>query len=205
MKLFAQAKGEAFETEVETLLKPLEARYPNRVRIEAQAEIKLSDGQAPKVDFTLDYRLASSNHQIALECQDRARFKNDILQKISMIRTHSRRNRFWFIYRRAGLLTRKASRLLDEHGVLHFSLEELREHLGALERDLIAADIVEGVTDLIALSGPRLSAEDLRTRLIQAVGDAKLEKLKSDLRLGKYEPRSDPSMTATPPPDWGCW
>jgi hypothetical protein len=136
-------KGKDFERDVERLLQAIETDYPLRVKVVPQMRIKLHDSRVKVVDFALDYTLASSRHQVALECQDRDSWSTEILDKILAIRNYSNRNRFWFVYRDELFLTSEAKALLDKHGVLHFSLSELDVHLQAVRFDLHAAEMAK--------------------------------------------------------------
>lgn len=199
-------KGKVFEAEVERLLRPLESRYPKRVKVAAQVEIPLNDGRSKSVDFTVDYRLASSNHQVAVECQDRESWSTRILDKILVIRNHSSRNRFWFVYREAAFLTVKARRLLDKHGVLHFSLEQLSQHIAAVEADVFAAEIVDSLRSTLPAGGKGCPPERFRAHVAEVaklVSAFEVDFMRREFAKLKYEAPSDQAMLASPPPGWG--
>lgn len=210
-------KGKAFETEVGKLLKPLESRYPNRVKVATQVEVPLNDGRNKTLDFTIDYRLASSNHKVAVECQDRESWSTRILDKILVIRNNSPRNRFWFVYREAAFLTDKARKLLDKHGILHFSLGQLRQHIAAIEDDVLAAEMLESLRGMLPGGGKLCPPERLRehvAKVAKLVGWSEEDfwqrafaKLKYETQLDevaklKYEAPSDQAMLSSPPPGW---
>jgi|GEM_PF-5038071 len=134
-------KGKDFEYIVETLLREVAARFPSRVTVVRQALVRLNDGRAKYVDFAFTYTLASSRHQIAIECQDRKTWSTEIIDKILAIRNHSYRNRFWFVYHEDTFLTDEAKSLLDKHGIIHFPLSALRTHLDAVAEDVRAVKL----------------------------------------------------------------
>jgi hypothetical protein len=140
MAWFGKKKGNAFEVIVEQLLSALQKEFPNRVQVRPQAEVKLRDGRSKFVDFEFNYELLSSQHCVALECRHRDAWSADILDKILTIRTHSFHNRFWFVFYDDNFLSENSKRLLDAHGVMHFSLGELKEHLNWVRADLQAAE-----------------------------------------------------------------
>lgn len=137
---FSKKKGTDFEKTVEALLSTLQKDFPFRVRVRPQAEVQLRDGRSKFVDFEFTYLLLSSHHWVAVECQHRGAWSADILDKILAIRTHSFHNRFWFVYYDEKFLSDNSRRLLDSHGVMHFSFAELKEHLNWIRADLEAAE-----------------------------------------------------------------
>lgn len=196
-------RGKAFEAEVEALLQPLAVRFPSRVKVLAQVEIPLNDGGAKTVDFTVDYRLASSNHQVALECQDRAKWSTGVLDKILVIRNHSPRNRFWLIYREPHFLTKRGRKRLDKHGILHFSLPQFREHVAAMKLDLLAAEVLESLRaklDVRGLLSPPARLQAYAKQAAELLAALELDLLKAEIFKLTYKPPSDQSMSASPPP-----
>lgn len=137
------AKGKSFEAQVSILLQTVAQVFPSRVTLTPQAEVKLNDSRKKVIDFAFDYRSLSSNHQIAIECQDRASWSSEIVDKILAIRNHSFRNRFWFVYNDPEFLTRETKKLLKSHGIIFFSFLELENHLAFVALDLWGAEQVE--------------------------------------------------------------
>jgi len=170
-------RGKAFERSVQELLQGLRESFPSRVEVTPQKRIDLLDGRFKVIDFEFEYTLASSRHQIAVECQDRESWSTEIIDKILAIRNHSYRNRFWFVYLDDSFLSEEAKGLLKKHGILYFSLSRLRAHLDAVRRDLSAVDNAE------------------RRRLSKKSADLfPKSRKKNDPFSPDYEPPADPSM-----------
>lgn len=137
------SRGKRFEYEVEEYIRSVVNKFPSRSSIVCQAQTHLNDGRTKIIDFTLHYRTSASSHEIAIECQDRERWDSEIVDKILAIRLNSYHNRFWFVFRDDSFLSVEAIALLDSHGIMHFSLEQLRNHLGAIENELAAAELLQ--------------------------------------------------------------
>ena len=133
-------RGKRFESEVEEILRSVVSRFPSRSSIVCQAQTRLNDGRTKIIDFTLHYRTSASSHEIGIECQDREQWNSEIVDKVLAIRSNSHHNRFWYVFRDESFLSREAIALLDSHGIMHFSLEQLRNHLGAIMIELAAAE-----------------------------------------------------------------
>ena len=150
-------RGKRFESDVEECLRSVASRYPSRSSIVCQAQTHLNDGRTKIIDFAIRYRTSASNHEIGIECQDRERWDSLIVDKILAIRSNSRHNRFWYVFRDESFLTSEAIALLDSHGIMHFSLEQLRKHLGAIENELRAAELIDSA-DKVKYEAPSDSA-----------------------------------------------
>lgn len=140
MTSYSLTKGKSFENEIKQLLIELQNTHPNRVKIIPQEELSLRDGRTKLIDFGLNYRTLSAQHMVAIECQDRDSWSSEIIDKILSIRSHTYRNRFWFVYRDDRFLSEDVKKLFDSHGILHFSLRELRFHVQLIKDDLAAAE-----------------------------------------------------------------
>jgi hypothetical protein len=190
MRLGSLFRGKAFEEQILSLLEDLRQDYPARVTIASQARLALNDGRTKIIDFTLDYTLASSKHQIAIECQDRRSWSSEIIDKISAIRNNSCRNRFWFVYRDDDFLSPEAIQQFDSHGILHFSLSELKVHLIAVRQDLFGADAAAQAWEKSPYN-PANQDSTLRTLRSEMAHDSNSSR---EYSPGEYEPPSDPAM-----------
>ena len=126
-------RGKAFELAVGTLLGCC-ASSPH-VQLTSQYRVYLNDGRAKTVDFLFEYQTYGSRNQVVIECQDREAWGTEIVDKIQTIRNHSKHNRFWFVYSHDDFLSRRAKSLLDDKGIMHFSIAQLTRHLPQLARD----------------------------------------------------------------------
>lgn len=184
MGLGSLFRGRAFEERVKGLLEELQRDYPDRVEVASQVRLLLNDGRIKVIDLTLDYTLASSKHQIAIECQDRRAWSSEILDKILAIRNNSFRNRFWFVYRDEGFLSGGALHQCDSHGILHFSLSQLVLHLVAVRQDLLGADMAAQ-----AWAESPYNPTNRSAALRRLASD-----MANDQDLREYKPPSDPAM-----------
>lgn len=144
-------KGKEFEAEVGRNLRELADQFPTLVTIKSQERVRLRDGRIRIIDFSIDYTLGGTLNRIAIECQDRQAWTTGIIDKILTIRTQSYRNRFWYIYYGPDFLTDQAKAVFKEHGIMAFSLDELKAHLRELRFSLqgaLAAEALRSREDL---------------------------------------------------------
>ncbi len=182
-------KGKDFEIAVESLLRDMERCHSTRVRVTPQARLQLNDGRIKYIDFAFDYVLASSDHQVAIECQDRKAWSTEIVDKILTMRNLSYRNRFWFVYRDDDFLSPEGRGVLEKHGIMHFSLSVFRAHLEAVRRDLSAADILDEIQRTRFIGGKFVIDSDAEARL------KRLEEFDAEQQR-RYKPPSDSAMVA---------
>jgi len=133
-------KGRSFERRVEHLLLQAQQGCPARMAVQRQKVVDLRDGRSKILDFELRYQTMASTHIIAVECQHRASWSSEIIDKILSVRNHSLHNRFWFIYEADGFLSADVKAMFDSHGVMHFSISELEHPIQWVVQDVLAAE-----------------------------------------------------------------
>ena len=188
-------KGKEFEREVEKMLRALSDEFPKRVTIVPQHEIKLSDGRTKVVDFDFSYSLKASKHEMIVECQDREAWSSEIIDKILAVRNYSYRNRVWFVYRDEAFLGDDTKKLFDRHGILYFSISDLRRHLIQIAIELRAIDLLEGLrfrdnsANVDAADAKKATFADFINWRNAVAGSVSSEDVKDG-----YVPRRDPAM-----------
>jgi len=181
-------KGRRFEVDIRQRLRKIQREYQELVCVTPQEEVKLRDGRSKYIDFAFSYKTLASEHMIAIECQHRSHWSSEILDKILTVRSHSFRNRFWFVYKSDGFLSRDTALLLDSHGIMHFSSRVFDGFLNNIRSELEATQLVIRLREASELR-VRLERDKLRDELLAS-------KLNSDwVRASSYEsPKRDSAM-----------
>jgi hypothetical protein len=144
----ALVKGKRFEDKVGSLLKALADEHPGFVRVNVQPSIDLYNGQVKRPDFELVY-LLDQEHRELIECQDRERSSQDIIDKIRAIKALSPRNRFKYVFgTRLGKRHRAA---LESDGVGCLSMKDLTDWIVQMDSLLSMHELLAGQA---FLSGP---------------------------------------------------
>ena len=120
-------KGDALEAKVGRMLKRAKKQTSGNISYKHKPEIILSDGQPRVPDFQVDISYPHKKQRIFVECEDRKRNKNDLLEKIHFIRNNHRQKTFIFIYPKRISVT--LAERFTKQGITHRSLTQFREFL----------------------------------------------------------------------------
>jgi hypothetical protein len=138
-------KGYDFEHDVETVLRELEKKFPERVKVTAQREFRHVP-RPHRADFELEYKLGGLTHQHLVECQNREKSSYDIADKIYTVRGTTDRNRYILVYKDSGYLSEPVAKRLKEMAVLCFDLEQFKKtFVTQLEADIALHSIGERI------------------------------------------------------------
>jgi hypothetical protein len=128
-------KGYEFENQVELVLRKLEKKFPDRVKVTPQRDFS-NVSRPHRVDFELEYKLGGLTQQHLVECQNRDRSSYDVADKIYAVRGTSDRNRYIFVYKDRDYLSEPVAKRLKDMGVLCFDFEGFKAWCIQLEADI---------------------------------------------------------------------
>ncbi len=111
----ATTRGLQFEEKVRLALRELLSVHPDHVQFYYQPPLKLRTGVTKKPDFILSLNLPHEVSYYTIECQDRTKSSQGIIDKIRHMREASALNTFLFVY--GGRLPRSLIEPLKADGV----------------------------------------------------------------------------------------
>lgn len=141
------SKGYEFESEVEKILRHLEGKFPNRVKITAQPDFP-GAARPHRADFELEYQIGGLAHRHLIECQHRERSSHEIADKIYAVRGICDRHRYIFIHKDKDYLSKRVQLRFMRMGVLCFDFAAFQGFITQLEADIALHEIgLEAVKD----------------------------------------------------------
>lgn len=137
-------KGVEFEKDVEEVLRNLENKFKDIVKVKYQPIFNEST-RPHRADFELEYKLGGLTHQHLIECQNRKKSSYEITDKIYSVRGTSDRNRYIFVYKDPNFLNNKISNRLKEMGVLSLDFENFKKFIKKLDEDITLIKLAQEI------------------------------------------------------------
>lgn len=123
------AKGAAFEADIECVLDSISTQHPEFVHVERHPRLVLQNDEVVIPDYHLIVELPFERSHYLIEVQNRARSEKDILHKIQHIRSKHRAKSFLFVFENS--IPPETERALRTEGVMCLSAGRFK---GFLER-----------------------------------------------------------------------
>jgi hypothetical protein len=161
-------KGDALEARVCAALKRAKKQTEDKISYKRKPKIILSGGELRVPDFQVEVSYPHKTQRILIECQDRKRTRNDILEKICYIRSNHRSQTFIFVYLRK--ISPTFSKRLTSRGITHRTLEEFRKFLlgeietvgasWAKQKGLVSVSAKPSISRMVTAQQDRITAFD---------------------------------------------